>query len=146
MTPRFISRNLRVSLASACLATLAACGDHVHAAAPASSHSAVNIYAGTASGDLAPEAKRALPMIYVPNSRSGTVSVIDPRTYQVVRTFATGKVPQHVIPSYDLNTLWVANNSSGTLTPIDPTTGIRAHRCAWTTPTTSISRPTANTR
>ena len=123
MTQRFIFRNLRVSLASACIAVSAACGDHVHAAATASRHSAVNIYANTGAGDLAPEAKRALPMVYVPNSRSGTVSVIDPRTYQVVRTFATGKVPQHVVPSYDLTTLWVANNASGTLTPIDPVTG-----------------------
>jgi YVTN family beta-propeller protein len=48
--------------------------------------------------------------------------VIDPKTYQVVRTFPTGKVPQHVVPSYDLSTLWVANNSSNSLTPIDPTT------------------------
>jgi len=40
-----------------------------------------------------------------------------------VRTFPTGKIPQHVVPSYDLKTLWVANNSSNTLTPIDPTTG-----------------------
>jgi YVTN family beta-propeller protein len=61
-------------------------------------------------------------MVYVPNSRSGTVSIIDPRTYEVVRTFPTGRIPQHVVPSYDLKTLWVANNSSGTLTPIDPTT------------------------
>jgi YVTN family beta-propeller protein len=83
----------------------------------------INIYANTGANELAPAAEHALPMIYVPNSRSGTVSVIDPRTYQVVRTFPTGKVPQHVVPSYDLSTLWVANNSSGTLTPIDPATG-----------------------
>ena len=84
----------------------------------------MNIYARTGANELAPEAARAMPMVYVPNSRSGTVSVIDPRTYTVVRTFATGKVPQHVVPSYDLATLWVANNSSSTLTPIDPVTGV----------------------
>jgi YVTN family beta-propeller protein len=84
----------------------------------------VNIYARTGANELAPEAARAMPMVYVPNSRSGTVSVIDPRTYQVVRTFATGRVPQHVVPAYDLATLWVANNSSGTLTPIDPVTSV----------------------
>ena len=48
--------------------------------------------------------------------------VIDPATYTVVRTFKTGAVPQHVVPSYDLSTLWVANNSSNSLTPIDPIT------------------------
>jgi YVTN family beta-propeller protein len=84
---------------------------------------AVTIYAETGANALAPEAAKALPMVYVPNSRGGTVTEIDPRTYTVVRTFPTGKVPQHVVPSYDLSTLWVANNSSNTLTPIDPLTG-----------------------
>ena len=83
---------------------------------------AVNIYAEDGANNLAPEAARAVPMVYVPNSRSGNVTVIDPKTYQVVRTFPTGKVPQHVVPSYDLSTLWVANNSSNSLTPIDPVT------------------------
>jgi len=83
---------------------------------------AVNIYAEDGANNLAPAAARALPMVYVPNSRSGSVTVIDPKTYRVVRTFPTGKVPQHVVPSYDLSTLWVANNSSNSLTPIDPVT------------------------
>src|SRR4051812_23338485 len=56
----------------------------------------VNIYAETGANELAPEAAKALPMVYVPNSRGGTVTEIDPRTYQVVRTFPTGRVPQHV--------------------------------------------------
>jgi YVTN family beta-propeller protein len=84
---------------------------------------AVNIYAETGVNELAPAAAKALPMVYVPNSRGGTVTEIDPRTYQVIRTFPTGRVPQHVVPSYDLSTLWVANNSSNSLTPIDPLTG-----------------------
>jgi YVTN family beta-propeller protein len=84
---------------------------------------AVNIYAEDGANNLSPEAAKALPMVYVPNSRSGSVTVIDPKTYQVLRTFPTGKVPQHVVPSYDLSTLWVANNSSNSLTPIDPLTG-----------------------
>jgi YVTN family beta-propeller protein len=83
---------------------------------------AVNIYAQDGANNLAPAAARAVPMVYVPNSQSGSVTVIDPKTYQVVRTFPTGKVPQHVVPSYDLSTLWVANNSSNSLTPIDPFT------------------------
>jgi YVTN family beta-propeller protein len=61
--------------------------------------------------------------VYVPNSKSGTVSVIDPATYRVIDTFATGRVPQHVVPSWDMKTLWVNNNSGNTLTPIDPKTG-----------------------
>jgi YVTN family beta-propeller protein len=84
---------------------------------------AVNIYASTGANKLAPIAARALPMVYVPNSKAGTVTEIDPHTYKAVRTFPTGKIPQHVVPSHDLSTLWVANNSSDSLTPIDPLTG-----------------------
>jgi len=84
----------------------------------------VNVYAATGANDLAPIARRAKPLVYVPNSRSGTVSVIDPATYAVIRTFPTGRVPQHVVPAYDLSRLWVLNNNSSTLTPIDPLTGI----------------------
>src|SRR4051812_37521315 len=69
-----------------------------------------NIYAATGPGALAPEARRARPLVYVPNSRSASVTVIDAATYRVIRTFATGTTPQHVVPSYDLGTLWVANN------------------------------------
>src|SRR3989441_8107328 len=101
----------------------AARGTPVDSAAYRTSAGAVNIYAETGANELAPAAAKALPMVYVPNSRGGTVTEIDPRSYQVVRTFPTGKVPQHVVPSYDLFTLWVANNSSNSLTEIDPFTG-----------------------
>jgi YVTN family beta-propeller protein len=83
----------------------------------------INLYAATGADHLGPEATRARPLVYVPNSHDGTVTVIDPRAYRVLRTFATGALPQHVVPSYDLTTLWVANNLGNTLTPIDPTTG-----------------------
>jgi YVTN family beta-propeller protein len=82
-----------------------------------------NIYAATGTNALAPVAARARPLVYVPNSRSATVTVIDPVTYRVIRSFSTGALPQHVVPSYDLATLWVANNEGNSLTPIDPATG-----------------------
>jgi YVTN family beta-propeller protein len=85
--------------------------------------SRTNIYAATATNAFAPAAARAQRLVYVPNSLGGTVSVIDPTTYQVVRTFRTGALPQHVVPAYDLDTLWVANNNGNTLTAIDPYTG-----------------------
>src|SRR5438876_1239539 len=83
----------------------------------------LNIYAAAGAGMLSPAARRAKPLVYVPNSKDGTVSVIDPRAYRVVRTFATGALPQHVVPAYDLATLWVANNLGNSLMPIDPVTG-----------------------
>jgi YVTN family beta-propeller protein len=83
----------------------------------------VDIYAFAGANALAPAAARAKPLVYVPNSRSGSVTIIDPATYTIVRTFKTGAVPQHVVPSYDMRTLWVLNNSASTLTPIDPLNG-----------------------
>jgi YVTN family beta-propeller protein len=85
---------------------------------------ATNIYAAAGPNMLSAEAARAKPLVYVPNSRSASVSVIDPQSHQVVRTFKTGAVPQHVVPAYDLSRLWVLNNEASTVTPIDPVTGM----------------------
>lgn len=85
---------------------------------------ACNIYSADAVGDLTGAARRAIPLIYVPNGISNSVSEIDPATFKVVRTFVTGFLPQHVVPSWDLSTLWVTNDGGNSLTPIDPTTGL----------------------
>ena len=61
--------------------------------------------------------------VYVPNSDAHTISVIDPNTLQVVSTFATGTVPHHITPSWDLTKLYVNNTSGNTLSVIDPHTG-----------------------
>jgi len=61
--------------------------------------------------------------VYVPNSASNTVDVIDPRTYKVVEHFAVGGLPQHIAPAYDLRRLWVTNDLGNSLTPVDPATG-----------------------
>ncbi|HXY93864.1 MAG TPA: YncE family protein [Acidimicrobiia bacterium] len=88
-----------------------------------------NLYSDAGAGMLSPAVKGALSRVYVPNLQSNTVSVIDPATMQVVDTIAVGVNPQHVVPSWDLKTLWVTNNAEGrtdgSLTPIDPTTGKR---------------------
>jgi YVTN family beta-propeller protein len=88
---------------------------------------AVNVYSHTTADDLSPATADALPRVYVPNSVSNTVSVIDPVTLKVVDRFKVGLEPQHVVPSWDLKTLWVTNDArgskKGSLTPIDPTTG-----------------------
>ena len=87
------------------------------------SERAVNIYSAVTANAFAPGTAGATPLVYVPNSRSASVSVIDPTSYRVIRTFRTGAIPQHVVPSYDLRRLWVLNNEASTVTPIDPTTG-----------------------
>jgi YVTN family beta-propeller protein len=85
---------------------------------------ATNIYAAAGANMLSAQAARARPLVYVPNSRSASVSVIDPASYGVIRTFPTGAVPQHVVPAYDLSRLWVLNNEASTVTPIEPVTGM----------------------
>jgi DNA-binding beta-propeller fold protein YncE len=62
-------------------------------------------------------------LVYVPNSMSNTVDEISQRTMRIVRQFATGALPQHVTPAYDLKTLYVDNDVGNSLTPIDPRTG-----------------------
>ncbi len=81
----------------------------------------MNVYAAAGPGALSPAVAGDPARVYVPNSLSGTVSVIDPATFSVIDTFKTGKTPQHVVPSYDLRSLWV-NNNGGSLTEIDPAT------------------------
>jgi YVTN family beta-propeller protein len=86
-----------------------------------------NLYSEAGTDRLSPAVAGALPRVYVPNLRSNNVYVIDPATMKVVDKFPVGHSPQHVVPSWDLQTLWVANNAegknSGSLTPIDPKTG-----------------------
>ena len=86
-----------------------------------------NLYSETRADKLSPAVASALPRVYVPNRQGNDVTVIDPATMKVVDRFAVGINPQHVVPSWDLKTLWVTNNAEGrpdgSLTPIDPTTG-----------------------
>ena len=86
-----------------------------------------NLYSEAGNDRFSPAVKGALPRVYVPNLRSSDVYVIDPGTFKVVDRFRVGSVPQHIVPSWDLKTLWVTNNASrspeGSLTPIDPKTG-----------------------
>ncbi len=86
-----------------------------------------NLYSETAAGRFSAAVTGALERIYVPNLRSNDVYVIDPAAMKVVDRFKVGIGPQHIVPSWDLRTLWVTNNAEGrtdgSLTPIDPKTG-----------------------
>lgn len=108
---------------------LSACKPKKASPSPIKTHnSQVNIYAETQAGMLSDVVRNALARVYVPNSLDNTVSVIDPNTYQVIETFATGRNPQHVVPSYDLKTLWVLNDRGNSVTPIDPNTAKHGDR------------------
>jgi DNA-binding beta-propeller fold protein YncE len=83
----------------------------------------LNVYGHAGAGELSPAARRVPPRVYVPNSASNTVDVIDQRTFRIVAHYAVGALPQHVTPSYDLKTLWVDNDEGNSLTPVSPYTG-----------------------
>jgi len=86
-----------------------------------------NVYSETGSNKLSPLVANHLSRVYVPNRSSNDVWVIDPATFKVINKFRVGVHPQHVVPSWDLKTLWVNNNAEGrddgSVTPIDPVTG-----------------------
>lgn len=86
-----------------------------------------NLYSEAAAGRISPAVADHLPRVYVPNLKSNDVYVIDPAAFKVVDRFPVGINPQHIVPAWDLKTLWVTNNAEGrpdgSLTPIDPKTG-----------------------
>jgi YVTN family beta-propeller protein len=82
-----------------------------------------NVYAADQAGNLSAAVRDAKPYVYVPNSDSNTVDVIDQRTFKVVRHFGVGALPQHVVPAWDLKTLYVTNDEGNSLTALDPKTG-----------------------
>ena len=96
-------------------------------ASTASTATAPNVYSTSAADKLSSTVAGDLERIYVPNLRSNDVFVIDPSKMKVVDRFKVGIGPQHIVPSWDLRTLWVTNNAEnttkGSLTPIDPRTG-----------------------
>ncbi|MGW2648309.1 YVTN family beta-propeller repeat protein [Streptomyces sp. NPDC001393] len=82
-----------------------------------------DLYSADRPNQLSPVVRDFPSRVYVPNTNSDTVTVIDPETYKVIDTFPVGHQPQHVVPSWDLKTLWVNNDLGNSLTPIDPKTG-----------------------
>ncbi|WP_369242549.1 YncE family protein [Streptomyces sp. R21] len=144
-----MKRPLITSLALVALATLAACGGEAksgHANEALGTKAALqpaqpkretvqglpgmppvldptDVYAADRPNQLSPAVRDFPSRVYVPNTNSNTVSVIDPKTYEVIETIPVGAQPQHVVPSWDMKTLWVNNDRGNTLTPIDPRTG-----------------------
>ena len=87
-----------------------------------------NLYSETAAGKFDDRTRDVPHRVYVPNVTDGSVTVIDPLTMKIIDRFDAGRSPHHVVPSYDLKTLWVAaldeyGGKGGALTPIDARTG-----------------------
>jgi DNA-binding beta-propeller fold protein YncE len=87
-----------------------------------------NLYSETSAGMLSATVKSFPRRVYVPNSKSDSVDIIDQDTFKIVGHFALPKhgkgplVPEHVVPSWDLKKLWVAQDMGDQLTMIDPAT------------------------
>jgi len=81
-----------------------------------------DIYSFTRAGMLSPAVKGVPERVYVPDGKTNRVYIIDPKTYTVLSSHKVDAEPQHVVPSYDLKTLYAVNDVGNTITPIDPRT------------------------
>ena len=75
------------------------------------------VYAYARAGMLSPAVRGDPGRLYVPESAGAGIDLIDPSTRRVVARYMTGLDPQHVVPAYDLRTLYVTNDLANTLTP-----------------------------
>jgi DNA-binding beta-propeller fold protein YncE len=83
-----------------------------------------NVYAAAGVGLLSDAVQGAKPLVYVPHTKSGEVWTIDPTTFEVVGRYHLGGELQHVVPSWDMRTLYASNDTGDVLTPFDPATGL----------------------
>ena len=84
---------------------------------------AFNVYANTLAGTVTCPLCEIPARVYVPNSRAGTVDVIDPATFRVVDHYRVGFIPHHIAPAWDMSALYVDNEGSSSLTVLDIHTG-----------------------
>jgi hypothetical protein len=72
----------------------------------------VAVDAAATAGRLSPATAAAKAYVYVPSNDTGTVTVLDQATQRTVRTLNVGKLVQHVVPSWDLSTLYALASGS----------------------------------
>ncbi|GAA4205639.1 hypothetical protein GCM10022220_18110 [Actinocatenispora rupis] len=82
-----------------------------------------NVYRDAGANMLAPAVRHDPPLVYVPHNGSGDVWVIDQRTFRVVARYPAGVEVQHVVPSWDLRTLYSTDDVGNHLRAFDPRTG-----------------------
>jgi YVTN family beta-propeller protein len=82
-----------------------------------------NVYAHIKAGHVRPSVAGDPELVYVPNPRAGTLEVINPKTFKVIRKISVGDTPQHVTPSWNMRWLYVDVSHSNALAVIDPHSG-----------------------
>ncbi|MEO7350638.1 MAG: beta-propeller fold lactonase family protein, partial [Marmoricola sp.] len=93
-----------------------------------------DVYSQTRRGMLSPAVANERQLLYVPDSKGSTVTVIDQRTRKIIKVIATGFTSQHVVPSYDLKSLIVNASVANELVVLNP-------RLVRRTRTISVPRP-----
>ncbi|MBS4729825.1 PQQ-binding-like beta-propeller repeat protein [Mycobacterium sp. SM1] len=88
----------------------------------------LNVYARAGAGSLAGEVVEDRPLVYVPHDRSGDVWEIDPATYEVVAKYPVGREIQHVVPAYDMRTLYATDDVGNQMLAFDARTGQPARK------------------
>ncbi|WP_226366787.1 YncE family protein [Pseudonocardia sp. ICBG162] len=83
-----------------------------------------NVDAAAGANMLSDAARAAKPLVYVPHTKSGEVRVIDPATFATVGTYRLGGELQHVVPAWDMQTLYATDDTTNKITPFDPRTGL----------------------
>jgi YVTN family beta-propeller protein len=87
-------------------------------------HDGHNIYSDAGANMLSSAAQAAKQLVYVPHEKSGDVWVIDPATFAVVGKYPAGNEIQHVVPSYDMTTLYATDDKTDLVVSVDPRTGL----------------------
>ena len=83
----------------------------------------INVYAHDGPNMLTGGGEAARPLDLRPQQPEQHRRRDRPAHLQVVEHFAVGALPQHVVPAWNLKTLYVTNDAGNSLTPIDPRTG-----------------------
>ena len=94
-------------------------------AAGGSPSTTVNIYAADGPNLLAPATRNMPYRVYVPESGGDHVDIIDPNTFKVIDRYLSGENPQHIVPAWNLETLYATNDLGNSLTAINPYTSLR---------------------
>ena len=93
-----------------------------------------DVYGATRAGMLSRRVAHDPALLYVPDSRGSSVTIISQRTHKVVRIVHAGQLSQHVTPAYGLRRLYADSSAANELVSISPKTARRGRK-------TSVPRP-----
>ena len=87
-----------------------------------------DVYGATRAGMLSSKVAHDPALLFVPDSKGSSVTIISQRTRKIVRVLHAGQLSQHVTPSYDLRRLYTDSSAANELVSISPRTARRGRR------------------